>query len=62
MLEYETLTGDQIKRVMRGEDPEADDSEDDTNKTGGTPSLTAIPKTRSKSKHSGDTDLAPEPT
>ena len=62
LLEYETLTGDQIKRVMRGEDPEADDGEDDTTKSGGTPSLTAIPKTKPKGKPSGDPDLAPEPT
>ena len=62
LLEYETLTGDQIKRVMRGEDPESDDNEDDTKKSGGSPSLTAIPKTKSKSKTSDSGGLAPEPT
>ena len=62
LLEYETLTGDQIKRVMRGEDPEADDDEGDTSSSGGKPSLTAIPKTKPKAKPEADPDLAPEPT
>ncbi len=62
LLEYETLTGDQIKRVMRGEDPEEDDDEGDTSSSGGKPSLTAIPKTKPKAKPEADPDLAPEPT
>ena len=63
LLEYETLTGDQIKRVMRGDPPEAEDGEDDSDDAGNAPSLTMIPKTKPKSKPSGDAgDMAPEPT
>lgn len=62
LLEYETLTGEQIKRVMRGDDPEAEDGDDDSTDPGGTPSLTAIPKTKAKPKPGPETDLAPEPT
>ena len=63
LLEYETLTGDQIKRVMRGDPPEADDGEDDSDDAGNAPSVTMIPKTKPKSKPSGDAgDMAPEPT
>ncbi len=64
LLEYETLTGEEIKRVMRGEPPQAPDDED-----GGTavkeekPSLTAIPKAKKKSGPSGgDGGMEPEPT
>lgn len=59
LLEYETLTGEEIKRVMRGEPPQASgqDDEDDA----GSSSLTAIPKTRGKNKPSGDTP-EPEPS
>ena len=50
LLEYETLTGEEIERVIRGEPPQSEDGE------GGSgaaveekkPSLTAIPKTRPK--------------
>jgi cell division protease FtsH len=64
LLEYETLTGEQIKRVMRGDDPEAEGGDDDSADSGGTSSLTAIPKTKTKSKAKPgpETDLAPEPT
>ncbi len=63
LLEYETLTGDQIKRVMRGDPPEAESGEDDSDDAGNAPSVTMIPKTKPKSKPSGDAgDLAPEPT
>lgn len=49
LLEYETLTGDEIKRVMKGEPPHSDDTpdEDDGNAT---QSVTAIPKTKPKAK------------
>jgi cell division protease FtsH len=59
LLEYETLTGEEIKRVMRGEPPQASgqDDEDDA----GSSSITAIPKTRGKNKPSGDTP-EPEPS
>ena len=63
LLEYETLTGEEIKRVMNGDPPSAGDDgagtpevEDDK------PSVTAIPKTKPKSKPAGDGGLEPEPT
>ena len=63
LLEYETLTGDQIKRVMRGNPPEAEEGEGDSDDDGTAPSVTTIPKTKPKSKPSGDSgDMAPEPT
>ncbi|WP_417728797.1 ATP-dependent zinc metalloprotease FtsH [Roseovarius sp.] len=62
LLEYETLTGEEIKRVMRGEPPAAGDDEDggaEANK----PSVTAIPKTKPKSAPgTGDGGLEPEPS
>ncbi|MAU51049.1 MAG: cell division protein FtsH [Roseovarius sp.] len=62
LLEYETLTGEEIRRVMRGDPPEADDDE------GGTPeavkpSLIAIPKTKPRpARGAGDGGLEPEPS
>ena len=60
LLEYETLTGEEIQRVMRGEPPTMDEDEDDTPDQGSAPSVTAIPKTKPKAKPSGD--MEPEPT
>jgi cell division protease FtsH len=63
LLEYETLTGDEIKRVMAGEPPHANDDADDTPKSGGTPSVTAIPKTKPKKPRSSDDGgMEPEPS
>ena len=59
LLEYETLTGPEIKKVMRGEPLNRGDDDED-HSTGGT-SVTAIPKTKPKSKPSGG-DMEPEPT
>jgi cell division protease FtsH len=62
LLEYETLTGEEIQRVIRGEPPHIDEDDD-----GGTPtiedkpSLTAIPKARRK-RDEDDGGLEPEPT
>jgi cell division protease FtsH len=62
LLEYETLTGEEISRVIRGDPPESGDH------TGGAgeaakPSVTAIPKTKPKpSSGSGDGGLEPEPS
>jgi cell division protease FtsH len=53
LLEYETLTGDQIRKVIAGE---ALDSEDDSD-AGGLSSLTAIPKTRPRNEGG----MEPEP-
>ena len=49
LLEYETLTGDEIKRVMKGEPPHSDDTPDADNGNA-TQSVTAIPKTKPKAK------------
>jgi len=59
LLEYETLTGDEIKRVMKGDPPFSDDD----GKDGGSaaaPSVTAIPKTKPKAKPTGP--MEPEPS
>ena len=62
LLEYETLTGDEIKRVMKGEPPNSGD-DDSSGDVSDTPSITAIPKTKAKSKpRKDDGDLEPEPT
>ena len=62
LLEYETLTGEEIKRVMRGESPHSGDG-DESGGAPETPSITAIPKTKPKSKaRKDDGDLEPEPT
>ena len=60
LLEYETLTGEEIKRVMNGEPPQADDDADDDADTGAT-SVTAIPKAKSK-KTPPEGDMEPEPS
>ena len=63
LLEYETLTGAEIKRVMAGEPLNRDDEDDDK---GITPSsgnsVTAIPKTKPRKPKAPDTDLEPEAT
>ncbi|WP_127114900.1 ATP-dependent zinc metalloprotease FtsH [Shimia sediminis] len=61
LLEYETLTGDEIKRVMKGEPPHAEDDGDDADE-GSAPSVTAIPKTKPRSKPSGEGGMEPEPS
>ena len=59
LLEYETLTGEEINRVIKGEPPEADDDGSAPEKDD-KPSVTAIPKTKPKSS-SGLGDGGPEP-
>ncbi len=60
LLEYETLTGEEIQRVMKGEPPQADD--DDADK-GSTSSVVAVPKTKPKPKpKSKDDGMEPEPS
>ena len=49
LLEYETLTGDEIKRVMKGEPPHSD-ATPDADDGNATQSVTAIPKTKPKAK------------
>ncbi len=63
LLEYETLTGDEIKRVMAGEPPHVDEDDDGgaAEKEEG-PSVLAIPKTKPRKKPSADGGMEPEPT
>jgi cell division protease FtsH len=60
LLEYETLTGDQIRKVVAGEALDSPD-EDTPPSGGGTPSLLAIPKTKPKVVRP-DAGLEPEPS
>ena len=64
LLEYETLTGNEITKVIAGEPlNRGDDDEDDTPDTSGTASVTAIPKTKPRKKPgAGDGGLEPEPS
>jgi len=59
LLEYETLTGDEIKRVMKGDPPFSDDDGKDDG-SAVAPSVTAIPKTKPKAKPTGP--MEPEPS
>jgi len=62
LLEYETLTGAEIKRVMAGEPLNRDDDDGmDIPPTSGT-SVTAIPKTKPRKPKAPDPDLEPEVT
>jgi len=61
LLEYETLTGEEIKRVMRGEPPYVDPDEDDTPDAGNAPSVTAIPKAKAR-KSPPEGGMEPEPS
>ncbi|MEI4472547.1 ATP-dependent zinc metalloprotease FtsH [Frigidibacter sp. MR17.24] len=59
LLEYETLTGEEIKKVMRGE--ALGDDDDGSSSTGST-AMPAIPKvTKPKITKGGDGGLEPEP-
>ena len=62
LLEYETLTGEEIKRVMNGEPPSNDDDAGSGTEEAAA-SVTAIPKAK-KPKTDGDAggDMEPEPT
>ncbi|MDW3222601.1 MAG: ATP-dependent zinc metalloprotease FtsH [Paracoccaceae bacterium] len=64
LLEYETLTGDEIKRVMDGEPPAPPADEDDKPDSGSAPSITGIPKAKAKNKKAPPSDggLEPEPS
>jgi len=62
LLEYETLTGEEIERVIRGEPPESNDDGNAPEKEE-KPSVTAIPKTKPKSSPgSGEGGMEPEPS
>ncbi len=64
LLEYETLTGDEIKRVMNGEPPVPPADEEDKPDGGSAPSVTAIPKAKAKAKKTPPSDggMEPEPS
>jgi cell division protease FtsH len=61
LLEYETLTGNEITRVIAGEALNRGDDADDTPPSNGN-SVTAIPKTKPKKPKSNDGGLEPEPS
>ncbi len=61
LLEYETLTGNEIARVIAGEALNRGGDEDDTPSGGSPASVTAIPKTK-KPKTPKSGGLEPEPT
>lgn len=60
LLEYETLTGDEIRKVIAGE-PLGGDNDADTSAGGGGTSVLAIPKTKPKAPKA-DGGLEPEPS
>ncbi|MEO8531712.1 MAG: AAA family ATPase, partial [Deltaproteobacteria bacterium] len=63
LLEYETLTGEDIARVMKGEKPGSDD--DDAQKPGGTPAVVpGVPKTAARKKRAPPKSggMEPEPS
>lgn len=60
LLEYETLTGDEIKKVVRGEALGGDDDAAAPPSDGGTSGLAAIPKTRKpRAPKGGDAEPTP---
>ena len=61
LLEYETLTGDEIRKILAGEKIDADD-EGDAPKGGGSASLTVIPKTKPRPGAASGPDLEQEPS
>ena len=60
LLEYETLTGEEIKRVMAGKPPSEPDEDDDKSDSGSA-SVTAIPKAKGK-KTPPSGGMEPEPS
>ncbi|WP_068113974.1 ATP-dependent zinc metalloprotease FtsH [Tropicimonas marinistellae] len=61
LLEYETLTGPEIQKVINGEPLNRGDDDDTPLDSGNAPSITAIPKTKSKTPKA-DPGLEPDPT
>ncbi len=60
LLEYETLTGPEIRKVMNGEPLNRGSDEDDT-PSGNVASLGSIPKTKPRGRPSDDSAAGPEP-
>ena len=64
LLEYETLTGDEIRKVIAGESLDSEDDADAPPSGGNAPSLVAIPKTKPKGPAPGagwSRNLRPDP-
>jgi len=61
LLEYETLTGDEIRKVIAGEPLGGDDDAGSSSSGGGVISLAAIPKTKTKAAKP-EAGLKPEPS
>ncbi len=62
LLEYETLTGPEIMRVINGEPLGRDDDTDAAPPPGNAPSVASIPKTKRLKKDKGGELPEPEPT
>lgn len=60
LLEYETLTGEEIEKVIKGQKL-GDDDDDETPKPKAKPSLAAVPKTTRKPRKPRDPGMEPEP-
>jgi cell division protease FtsH len=60
LLEYETLTGEEIKRVMAGEPPHVDEDDSGGTAEETSTSVVSIPKTKPRKKPKGG--LEPEPS
>jgi cell division protease FtsH len=61
LLEYETLTGPEIQKVINGEALHRGD-DDDASSPGGTPSLTSVPKTKKPKSDPDAGGMEPEPS
>ena len=59
LLEYETLTGDELKKIMAGEPLGGNDDDDKTSTGSSVSSIALIPKTKPKAPKGG---MEPEPT
>ncbi|MGR3723511.1 ATP-dependent zinc metalloprotease FtsH [Abyssibius alkaniclasticus] len=62
LLEYETLTGDEIRRVMDGKPPQPGDDEPDGKAEAAAPSVTSLPKAGKKPKSDSGPTPEPEPS
>ena len=63
LLEYETLTGEEITKVINGQPLDSDDDDDkDKPSSDGKAALAAIPKTKKPKPPKGDPGLEPEPS
>ena len=61
LLEYETLTGDEITKVMNGISLEKTDDDNNEGSGGTSSSITSIPKSGKNPPKEGDSGLEPQP-